>query len=290
MSLKIDSKYIKTYVDKTLKPNEKIINLKKFKQLHSKTKTHIQNLSVKKKNLLQDYLNKKKIDQNKFNILNNIFRFYLNQNKINKKNTTLKQIQPDKLNKCFGKYKMISQLGAGFFGITYLVEKDNKQYCIKTIQIYSDNDYKKIENEIKISKDLGKHKICPKVYDAYICKETGVTRAYIVMEYMNGGTLNKWMENNMLTKKDKESIKLKLNKLHKLKYIHRDIQGDNILVHKNNQNKPEFFISDFGISFSFTDIVEDGKTSDIQCLEQLFKHQIVIDRIIAQLFVICGII
>ena len=281
--------YIKNNIDKNLKSNEKLINLKEIQRLHSKTRSHIQKLSLKRRKLLDDFLNKQNIDifSNEMLTLTNIFRFKLVKNKKSKK-STIKKIKPDKINECFGKYKMISSVGSGAFGNAYLVEKNKKQYCIKVIQIRP-NNLEMVENEIKISKELGKHGICPKVYNAYLCENKGTKNVYIIMDFMNGGTLTKWLETNILTKKAKDDITSKINKLHKLKYIHNDIHGENILVHKTKK-KTEFFISDFGLSGSFDTIIKNTKNYDLLNLDYLFKHQMNLDKMIAQLFIVCGII
>ena len=74
-----------------------------------------------------------------------------------------------------------------------------------------------------------------------------------------------------------------------MKYIHNDIHGENILVHKTKK-KTEFFISDFGLSNSFDNTIKNIKNYDLLNLDYLFKHQINLDRMIAQLFIVCGII
>ena len=189
---------------------------------------------------------------------------------------------------------MINELGTGIFGTTYLTEKNNKKYAVKEISIQKDIwslspdiQMKNIENEIEIATLLGEKNISPKVYETYICKEGGVIKAYIVMEYMTEGTLFTWLDSNTLTHEYKKQIYKKINKMHKLKYIHNDLHLNNILVTKK-KNKLEFYISDLGLSYTPNNIYKKLFRSDMDLMEEnlMIKYSNKYNFTVASLFVV----
>jgi serine/threonine protein kinase len=71
--------------------------------------------------------------------------------------------------------------------------------------------------------------------------------AYIVMDYLDGVTLDKWLEKNKGISVEKTLSLMKpvmatLSRIHKKGLIHRDVSPDNIMMLKDNQIK----LLDFG--------------------------------------------
>lgn len=88
-----------------------------------------------------------------------------------------------------------------------------------------------------------------KTYDFGSAEIEGETTFYLVMEYLEGGTLKEYVnENHPLSHSEVmrafEHIVCGLKELHGKGLVHRDLKPENILV---DPVKPEFKISDFGV-------------------------------------------
>ena len=188
-------------------------------------------------------------------------------------------------------------MGSGAFGTVYLVEKDKKQYAIKTQHInfnnmwYSPNQQmKQVKNEIDITKKMGDIDIGPKLYDYYICQpDMNKISIFMVMEWMTEGSLNNWLQNNKLTKTQEKSIVNKIKQMHDAGILHADIHDQNILVTKR-KSKTEFYIGDFGLSKTVENLIKETRESDIQRLEYISKNNSILHPYIAKLFIICELI
>ena len=64
------------------------------------------------------------------------------------------------------------------------------------------------------------------------------------MDYIDGEMLEKWLEKNTLTQKDKNKLIGLLEKLHKKKILHQDLHSNNIMVSENRR----FYLIDYGLS------------------------------------------
>ena len=110
--------------------------------------------------------------------------------------------------------------------------------------------------------DLG---IGPKIYDYYTCYDNSVLQVYILMEYMNGGTLKDWILKNNFTKQHRKEILDKIEKLHTHDIVHNDLHSENILVKEVN-GKPEFYIADFGLGLTLNNIKKEIIEKILICL------------------------
>ena len=143
-----------------------------------------------------------------------------------------------------------SNLGSGSFGKTKLI-KDNSidelfvckkydpQYGIK-----KEDFYKNFKKEIKLMYNIN-HPNIVRIYNYYLYEDyyTG----YIIMEYIEGDSIDKWFENYRLAKKDVNDIFRQLiegfSEIENKGIIHRDIRESNILVTKDDVVK----VIDFGL-------------------------------------------
>jgi predicted Ser/Thr protein kinase len=161
-----------------------------------------------------------------------------------------------------GKYsfKKLENVGSGAFGDVYKINHKNKKLAIKVVDLSKGEDegnfwskhfnLKNIEKEADITRHLGDLGVGPKIYDVYYCINDGKIKYYYVMEYMNQGDLQNYMQKNkisILPKNHITKIINKLNKMHEAGYLHDDLHMGNILVNEKN-GIPEFYISDFGLS------------------------------------------
>lgn len=151
-------------------------------------------------------------------------------------------------------YKIIESLGNGAFGYVYKIirDKDKKVFALKTIpsEFIDENIQKAFSNESKIALEI-KDKNVIEYYYIHDGKKFENLSPYIIMEFADGGTLQKYIESYKQEKKFIENellIKLINDLIHGMqainsKLIHRDIKPDNILI-CNDIIK----ISDFGLS------------------------------------------
>jgi hypothetical protein len=155
-------------------------------------------------------------------------------------------MQKDKI----GKYKIVSQAGAGAFGIVWrtISSEDNKVYAVKEI---SKNKITKqlLENlirEVHISQKL-EHRNLIRCFTTMESKNN----YYIVFEFCEGGDLGKYLSDMKkiplpevlhIMRQIRDGYKYLLNQ----NILHRDIKLDNILL--NDREKMVVKLSDFGCS------------------------------------------
>lgn len=149
-------------------------------------------------------------------------------------------------------YKIIRTLGAGAFGTTYQVEKDGTNYAVKLIrENIIDKEAlqtRRIEREIRVLKAIDHSNVVKYIDDGYI--SDGIQKyRYIVMEYVEGQTLETLIETGKISIQDAclitKNIFLGIDGIHKSSVIHRDLKPSNIMI----TNKSfDVKILDFGIS------------------------------------------
>lgn len=137
------------------------------------------------------------------------------------------------------------KLGCGSTSIVYRGTWNNKEVAIKEIH---ENDKNCFQKEKEILSTIAQFpKLQPYCINLYCFIEN--TKIYaLVMEYIPGDTLSKYLQNataNVLNfHQISYDIACGLKYLHKNKIIHRDIKTDNIMITSNRAK-----IIDFGISF-----------------------------------------
>lgn len=147
------------------------------------------------------------------------------------------------------RYVVKQLIGHGGMANVYLVNDkiSNKDYALKIMKNQEDskvsNSLKRFKAEANVLEKLNSENIV-KIYDAFFDEQS----KFIVMEYVDGYTLTKHM-NNVGIFSNKEACKIVLQilngltEIHKNKMIHRDIKPGNILLSHTGQLK----ITDFGI-------------------------------------------
>lgn len=156
-------------------------------------------------------------------------------------------------NRLSGRYEIIEQIGVG--GMSYVYKAfDSKKKRIVAIKVLKDElshdeeIVNKFKSEAIASKEI-RHKNVVSAYD--VVDDNNMH--YIVMEYIEGITLNKYIkENGKLSNEDTIKVSLQVAQgilaAHKKGIIHRDIKPQNIVVDKNMVAK----ITDFGIARAIT--------------------------------------
>jgi len=146
-------------------------------------------------------------------------------------------------------YKILEKLGEGGMGIVYKAEdtKLNRMVAIKVLPphlLVSEDDRARFSREAKAAAALHHANIAT----VFEINETD-GKPFIVMEYVEGQTLDKTIEaENLLPLQDAISIALQiadgLGAAHKKDVVHRDVKASNILLGEDNKAK----ILDFGLA------------------------------------------
>jgi len=180
---------------------------------------------------------------------------------------------------CWDKYKLVKKLNSGMYGTTYLVKHDNNNKAIKIQNINIGkswsmkticNELSELLKEVFLLEKASNIKVSPKIYDKYMCfhKKSETLSFYIVMEYIDGVTLQDFLKKKpVLSKKDKSTLLNMVKKLHKENIIHNDLHSGNIMVTKNHK----FYIIDFGISKQIADFKMDEEDIFEERLSKNFK-------------------
>ncbi len=163
-----------------------------------------------------------------------------------------------------GPYKKIRRLGKGGFALVYLAKHptldiDVAVKVMKPDASYDEDDpeikiaHKRFRNEALVTARL-KNPHIVNIFDFGIDEKTGLP--YIVMDYLDGGTLkDKLKEKCSYTVKEVlniiKPIAQALESIHKEGIIHRDLKPSNIMFTENNP-----VIMDFGIAKDFQTTVQ----------------------------------
>ena len=157
------------------------------------------------------------------------------------------------LNRLSGRYEIIEQVGVG--GMSYVYKafdaKKKKVVAIKILkeELAIDDEFvKKFKSEALACKDIRQENVIS-AFD--VVDEDNMH--YIVMEYIEGTTLNKYIkQKGKLSNEETINISLQVAKgiraAHKKGIIHRDIKPQNIVINNDGVAK----ITDFGIARAIT--------------------------------------
>lgn len=151
-------------------------------------------------------------------------------------------------------YRLLNVLGEGGGGIVYLAEDTRLQRkvavkCLKpdTESAERSAQLKRLRREAVIMARLN-HPNIVQVYDVVEGIFEGENRFALVIEYIDGHTLNKHIREHIVGLRQRLLCLLQiaegLGAAHDIGLIHRDLKADNILINRQNTAK----ITDFGIA------------------------------------------
>src|SRR5437867_1918301 len=153
-------------------------------------------------------------------------------------------------------YRILQKLGAGGMGEVYLAEdtKLNRKVAIKflpTDSVISEQANKRLLREARAAATLDHPNICA-IHE--VGEEDG--RSFIVMQYVEGETLEARMKRKTLEMSESLSIATQITdalaEAHARGIIHRDIKPSNIIITSRGQAK----VMDFGLAKSM--LTTDG--------------------------------
>lgn len=144
------------------------------------------------------------------------------------------------------KYEVLDFIGKGGFGAVYKIKSmvDDNIYALKTVT--SESGLDSLKNEINAAIKINNENVV-KYYSYFEGNEK--IKPFIIMEYVDGGTLKDKISYNSTCMNFESVINYVMQIINGMKAInkvvvHRDIKPDNILITKDGIVK----ISDFGIA------------------------------------------
>ncbi|MCW8125701.1 serine/threonine-protein kinase [Microbulbifer halophilus] len=155
-----------------------------------------------------------------------------------------------------GRYRIDRQIGAGGMGVVYLAEDTrlHRRVAIKKLRqdVAGSAARRRIRREAQLLASLN-HPNIVQLYDVLEEEDGGMA---LVMEYVEGATLQEWMREQGTAPEDRLSILVQicsaLEQAHDLGIVHRDLKPANILI---NRDGPGLIakITDFGIAKSWSE-------------------------------------
>lgn len=135
-------------------------------------------------------------------------------------------------------YEFLKDLGEGNDGMTKIVSKCNKKFCLKIIPLSKKklNDKKRAFKEVEALKKLRNHPNIIHFEESFICKQNNKKYICIVLELFGEFNLESFLkrQNNKLSEKKVRKIIKQLIKAliycHCKGIIHRDIKLQNIVI------------------------------------------------------------
>jgi serine/threonine protein kinase len=148
-------------------------------------------------------------------------------------------------------YTIVKKIGEGAFGTVFKAHKKSEPDKFYAIKVEPHNIDSRLEYEVEIYKKLDGEVGFPKIYDFKKTKKHNIA----IMEYL-GPTLEELFEfcNNKFSLKTTLMIGIqilnRIEKIHNMGILHRDIKPDNFLI-GTGQMKNKIYLIDLGLSKKF---------------------------------------
>jgi serine/threonine protein kinase len=163
-------------------------------------------------------------------------------------------------------YEIIEFIGKGQFGTVYKCKSSEHIYAIKIFNLdYVYSEFRQNGNDNRITREIAAlkkvdHENVIRLIDDGVFEDNNQFYVYVVMEYLNGIDLQKYLLRNNLDYTAIEAIFVQilegLDAVHKNNIVHRDLKPQNIFITEDNKIK----LLDFGLSklIDYTSITNTG--------------------------------
>ena len=150
------------------------------------------------------------------------------------------------------RYKILKKIGSGGAGVVFKVadtQNGDKILALKMMTVRPDDDettLKRFQNELELTASLN-HPNIVKMYDVAAAADG---QHYITMEFIEGGTLGKWIKSQQSNTKFLDVLRIlkqiaaALAHAHSMGIVHRDLKPDNVLLNESLHVK----VTDFGLA------------------------------------------
>ncbi len=150
-------------------------------------------------------------------------------------------------------YKLVREIGRGGMGVVYKAVREFPQQVValKVLgpTMMSESAHARFKFETEVLARLH-HPGIAQIYDAGIAKAGSAEQPWFAMEYIQGRSLEKWIDEAEPTLPERlvvmERISEAVHHAHSRGIVHRDLKPSNIIINEDGQSK----ILDFGVAKS----------------------------------------
>lgn len=166
-----------------------------------------------------------------------------------------------------GDYEIIEQIGRGGMSTVYLARDPyahGREVAVKVMRaqlLERAGSHEQFKQEARILKELDRPPGIIPIYNYGEFEVNGEKQFYLVMRYMNGGTLFDRIDQQPLTESEIKDTLHRITQgvdlIHQHQIVHRDLKSKNILF-DNSGPTGKAYIADFGIAYADTTLSSPG--------------------------------
>jgi eukaryotic-like serine/threonine-protein kinase len=166
--------------------------------------------------------------------------------------------------KILDRYELRRVVGKGGMANVYEAQdlQMQRKVAVKVFKREDEEMLRRFIREARLMASLGHEHLVP-IIDSGQCQLDGDTRYYIVMPFLEGGTLRARIRRSALSLPEAcrtiRGIASALDYIHNQGIIHRDIKASNVLLDANG----ECYLTDFGIARIISDAAQLTRTGDV---------------------------
>ena len=201
---------------------------------------------------------------NSFLIANSLMTEKINSENMNSNDTVdIKGVPYDIPKDCLklGYYNIKRSIGYGTYGsiIEITDKRDPKQSLVfKIMKLYNFELKKQFIREILMHRYVQKFKICPMLYNWWMCENSKY--GIMVIQQMKGDLFSLYKQGKQeISSKELDKLLYGLINIHSMGIAHLDIKMSNILYQtkESKENNYELYFSDFGLTNSIYKTIQD---------------------------------